>query len=787
MDATDLETRETGLSSFTVYRSRDGGTAAAYTTPTVNETDATNMPGVYELLLDEDMTIGSGNDSEEVCLHITHASMAPVTRTFELYRRTVTSGNTLGVASDGDISGNLDGTVATVTTLTGHTAQTGDSYARLGAPAGASIAADLVTIDTVVDGIQTDLDNGTDGLGAIKTAVDAVPSAGTIADSVWDELQSAHVTVGSFGEIATEIADILADTNELQTDDIPGLIAALNDVAATDIVSGGAITTSGGAVSNVTLVATTTTNTDMRGTDSAYTGTPPTAAAIADQVWDEDATAHQTTGTFGQAIGDPVANTKTLYAALITDAAGASVTADVASIQTDTTAIVADTNELQGDWANGGRLDLILDELTTNLDAVETDTQDLQTQIGTAGAGLTAIPWNASWDAEVQSEVNDGLTAFWTSPATLVDLIWDEEVTVGHTTADSAGKKLNDASSAGDPWATALPGAYGAGTAGKIIGDNIDAPISTVDTVVDGIQTDLSNGTDGLGAIKTAVDAIPTSNPTAAAIADQVWDEAQSAHTTLGSFGEIATEIASILADTNELQTDDVPGLIAALNDVAATDIVSAGAITTLAGAVVNVDLVDTCTTNTDMRGTDSAYTGTPPTAAAIADQVWDEAQVDHATAGTFGEVATEVAAILVDTGTTLPGLIGTPVADVATDIAGIQTDTTAIVADTNELQTDDVPGLIAALNDLSAAEVNAEVVDALNVDTYAEPSQGAPAATASIAAKINYLYKAWRNKSTQTATAYSLYDDAGSTVDQKATVSDDGTTLTSGEIGTGP
>lgn len=27
--------------------------------------------------------------------------------------------------------------------------------------------------------------------------------------------------------------------------------------------------------------------------------------------------------------------------------------------------------------------------------------------IGAAGAGLTAIPWNASWDAEVQSEVED--------------------------------------------------------------------------------------------------------------------------------------------------------------------------------------------------------------------------------------------------------------------------------------------------------------------------------------------------------------------------------------------
>lgn len=47
------------------------------------------------------------------------------------------------------------------------------------------------------------------------------------------------------------------------------LIDDLNDVAATDIVSGGAINTTTGAVDNVTTVATTTTNTDMRGTDNA--------------------------------------------------------------------------------------------------------------------------------------------------------------------------------------------------------------------------------------------------------------------------------------------------------------------------------------------------------------------------------------------------------------------------------------------------------------------------------------------------------------------------------------
>lgn len=101
VDATDFTTRETGLSSFTVYRDRNGAGAAAMTTPTVGEVDATNMPGVYKLLLDEDMTIGAGNDSEEMVFHITHAGMAPVTRTIELYRPKITAGNTLDVTATG--------------------------------------------------------------------------------------------------------------------------------------------------------------------------------------------------------------------------------------------------------------------------------------------------------------------------------------------------------------------------------------------------------------------------------------------------------------------------------------------------------------------------------------------------------------------------------------------------------------------------------------------------------------------------------------------------------------
>jgi hypothetical protein len=61
------------------------------------------MPGTYALLIDEDTTIASGSDSEEYAVHITATGMDPVTRTIELYRREVTTGNQLLVDSSGRV------------------------------------------------------------------------------------------------------------------------------------------------------------------------------------------------------------------------------------------------------------------------------------------------------------------------------------------------------------------------------------------------------------------------------------------------------------------------------------------------------------------------------------------------------------------------------------------------------------------------------------------------------------------------------------------------------------
>lgn len=84
-------------------------------------------------------------------------------------------------------------------------------------------------------------------------------------------------------------------------------------------------------------------------------------------------------------------------------------------------------------------------------------------------------------------------------------------------------------------------------------------------------------------------------------------------------------------------------------------------------------------------------------------------------------------------------------------------------------------------------AQVNTEVLDVLTVDTFAESGQQAPPATATLSVKLGYVYKSWRNRHTQTATVYSLYNDDATTVAQKATVSDDTVTTDVGEVATGP
>jgi len=190
--------------------------------------------------------------------------------------------------------------------------------------------------------------------------------------------------------------------------------------------------------------------------------------------------------------------------------------------------------------------------------------------------------------------------------------------------------------------------------------------------------------------------------------------------------------------------------------------------------------LVDTIATLTEATNRKCTYTGTTATG------------------------ATGLHLIVVLEGTTVRGEGYVQLRDSASGVTvagsreGARLDVATIPSATLASTTNITGGIITTVTNLTNAptsgdltvamksSVNAEVLDVLNTDTFAEPGQGAPGATISLAAKIGFLYKAWRNKITQTSTTYTLYADDATTADQAATVSDDATTFTKGEVGTG-
>lgn len=341
VDSTDLKTRETALGSFTVYRSRNGGAATAYTTPTIAELSAANMPGVYALTVDEDTTIAAGSDSEEYCVHITQASMAPVTRTVELYRRDTTTGTTITtsnldaaissrmatytqptgflaatfpgtVASTTNITAGTITTVGTLTTYTGNTPQTGDAFARLGAPAGASVSADILVIDNLVDDLETrvgtpsnlgsgatvaanlvDIEVQTDDIGvagagltnigtiATVTTLTNLPAitanwltaAGTAADFT-TEIQTGLATAAALTTVSSNVDAILLDTSTtgvpVSTGGISNLSFAAGAIDSAAIASD-AITSTELAQSAAQEIADEVLNRDLAGGGSGNT------------------------------------------------------------------------------------------------------------------------------------------------------------------------------------------------------------------------------------------------------------------------------------------------------------------------------------------------------------------------------------------------------------------------------------------------------------------------------------------------------------------------------------
>ncbi len=577
---------------------------------------------------------------------------------------------------------------------------------------------------TQVSGVAEDL--------ATATALATVDTEVGVIDGIVDNILIDTAVIGAAGAGLTALP--ISDANVTQ---LGGSAQSLTDIK--DFADDG-YDPATNKVTGVVLVDTTTTNTDMVGTDGANTTTPPTVAAISDGVWDEAKVGHVGANTFGQ------------------------VTQDT---ETDATAILADTNELQGDDVPGliATLDTVVDTVKVDtaailvdtsttlqgeLDGIQTDTEDIQTQIGTAGAGLTAIPVTdvnvAQWlgtapltpntdglpRIDVDRIKNDSAAGDVLARIFGIGTIFEDTITAAtSTTVTLSGATNIPASSAGNDdllnnRVLIVQSGTGAQQIRVITDYDGTTQVATVATF--DITPDTSSSV-----VVLAMLVDPSSSLTVAGIADGVLDEALSGHTSAGTLGkalaDVETDATAILADTNELQGDDVPGLIAALND---------------------------------------------PTAAAIADAVLDELTAGHTTTGSLSKAIIDILADTNELQTDdVPGLISTLDAVVDT----VKAETALIVADTNELQGDDVPTLISALNDPTAATV----ATAVWAETLSEPS-GMYAWTGTYAQVFNVLAGMMRNQIKVTTTSIDFYNDAGDTVLWAYAISDTGSVFTNAE-----
>jgi hypothetical protein len=251
-------------------------------------------------------------------------------------------------------------------------------------------------------------------------------------------------------------------------------------------------------------------------------------------------------------------------------------------------------------------------------------------RIGANGAGLTAVPWNASWDAEVQSEVDDALVAFFTSAATLVDLIWDEPI-AGHLSAGTAGLSealgsaaLQDTTVTGTPTSTTIEL-----TAGSSIDDFYNDQLLYVlsGTGVGQVRTILDyNGTTNVVTVDEAFIVTPASGDRVAIlvshvhpvtqIAAEVWNDQLSDNTDAGSAGKALADNDTNIQDIQSripaaLVSGRMSSNIAAINDVAAAAInlaLSTGEI--IVGAAQTGTLSSTQMTTDLTEATDNHYIG---------------------------------------------------------------------------------------------------------------------------------------------------------------------------------
>ena len=312
--------------------------------------------------------------------------------------------------------------------------QTGDAFARLGAPVGASISADVAAVQSDTDNIQTRIP-----AALVSGRMDA--SVGALAN---DAITAASIAADAGTEIGTAV---WASTTRVLT-------------AGTNI-----------ALAKGTGV------TGFNDLDAAgVRGAVGLAAANLDtQI-----------GTLATG-----ANLATVAGYLDTEIAA--ILADTNELQTDW-ANGGRLDNILDARASQTSVDAVAGYIDTEVSAIKavTDKIDTTLEIAAGSPGDYRFSADALLNAPAGSGGGGAPTA-----AQIADAVWDE-ILSGHAVAGSTGEALSAAGASGDPWITALPGSYSAGQAGYIIGTNLDATVSSratqasVDTVDDFLDTEIA-------------------------------------------------------------------------------------------------------------------------------------------------------------------------------------------------------------------------------------------------------------------------------------------------------
>jgi hypothetical protein len=499
-----------------------------------------------------------------------------------------------------------------------------------------------------------------DAIGASQLAANAIGSSelatsavDEIVDQVWDEIAGTHAAPGSTGSLVSLLTTIDSNVSNVFTQ-----TTILNDATfiTTSTVQTGSTSTvvrttraeASGYHDNATIVVGNSGVSAVRRiksyaqTNGAFTVdalpftpsvgqtvwiiarvAPLSSGSIAAGVWDEARAGHVAAGSFGEGVasvqGNVTGSVASVTGAVGSVAAGGITAASIATDAIDSDAIAAsavteiqaglatsaalatvqaDTDDIQARLPatlNGGRMRShveVMDAGTITAAVIATGAVDADALATDAVTEITvAVDAAVTASHGVGSYVDSGTPP---TVGAIADQVWDE-VLAGHLTPGSTGFAL-DAAAAGGAGLTAqqvrdamkLTPTAGAPAAGSVDEhlDDILADTAAMQPLID-VATSTRATDAGVDAAVTASHGVGSyvdtgAAPSAASVADAVWDEATAGHAIVGSTGEALTQAAT---------------------------------------------------------------GGSAPTVGQIADGVWDELLAGHAIVGSTGEALTDAAA----------------------------------------------------------------------------------------------------------------------------------------------